>query len=171
MKNDRAISELLGWSQDEAEIQRLSERKEEFYREILCQGVVAPLPGVVPWLEVLAAGRVPSVIASSTVRRNIECVIGLLGVDRFFGQIVSAEDVLHGKPSPEIFLLAARRLGLEPARCVVFEDSHVGIEAGLAAGMRVVAVAGTHPASSLQRAHRVVSRLDELTLADLDAWH
>ena len=93
-----------------------------------------------------------------------------MGLRHYFQAIVAAEDVTCGKPDPQAFLLAARGLGARPARCVVFEDSQVGIEAALAAGMKVVAVASTHPPETLQQAHRVVRRLDELTLEEVDAW-
>jgi beta-phosphoglucomutase-like phosphatase (HAD superfamily) len=84
--------------------------------------------------------------------------------------MVSAEDVTHGKPDPEVFLLAAQKLGMSPNRCVVFEDAHVGIEAARAAGMKVVGVATTHPADALQGADRVVRQLDELSVAELNQW-
>ncbi len=84
--------------------------------------------------------------------------------------IVSAEDVTRGKPDPQVFLLAAERLSMPPARSVVFEDTLVGLEAAHAAGMRVVAVAGTNPPERLTHADRVVRRLDELSAASLAAW-
>jgi sugar-phosphatase len=87
-----------------------------------------------------------------------------------FADIVSADDVRHGKPAPDIFLLAARRLGAPPARCIVFEDAPAGIDAGRTAGMRVIAVTTTHPAERLGRAQRIVRRLDELTVDDLSLW-
>jgi beta-phosphoglucomutase len=72
--------------------------------------------------------------------------------------------VSHGKPDPEVFLKAAERLELEPQRCLVFEDAYVGIEAGHAAGMKVIAVTTTHMAEELRAADLVVRRLDELSL-------
>ncbi|WP_042800653.1 HAD-IA family hydrolase [Streptomyces sp. C] len=69
------------------------------------------------------------------------------GVD--FPELVTAGDVTRGKPDPEPFLLAARRLGVDPARCVVFEDAPAGLAAGRAAGMRTVALTTTHPAAEL----------------------
>jgi beta-phosphoglucomutase-like phosphatase (HAD superfamily) len=97
-------------------------------------------------------------------------VIGSLGIRDFFQAIVTGEDVTHGKPNPEVFLLAARKLGVAPGRCVVLEDAHVGIQAARAAGMKVIGVATTHPADSLRDADRVVHRLDELELATIQSW-
>jgi beta-phosphoglucomutase-like phosphatase (HAD superfamily) len=86
-----------------------------------------------------------------------------------FRAIVTAEDVTRGKPDPQVFLLAAQRLGVPPARCVVFEDTAVGIDAARAGGMRVVGVTTTHPAERLAGATWIVRRLDELRVADLAA--
>jgi beta-phosphoglucomutase family hydrolase len=170
MKNEKIIPELLQWTNDPLEIRRLSLRKEALYREIVRAGGIAPLPGVVNWLDSLRAASVPCAIASSTHRENITCTLGVLGLEKFFTAIVSAEDVTHGKPDPEVFLLAARKIGMPPGRCVVFEDAHVGIEAARAARMRVVGVATTHPAEDLRDADRVVRQIDELTVAELSKW-
>jgi HAD superfamily hydrolase (TIGR01509 family) len=145
----------------------LSLRKEALYREIIKERGITALPGVATWLDRLRAAGIPCIIASSTHRLNITCTLDVIGLTGYFCDVVSAEDVSHGKPDPEVFLTAAQRLGFPPARSVVFEDTHVGIEAARRAGMKVVAVAGTHPGESLDEADRVVHRLDELTVADL----
>ena len=108
-------------------------------------------------------------IGSSTHRLNIETSLEILGLRRHFLALVTAEDVSHGKPDPEVFLKAAAALGKAPSACVVFEDAPVGIEAALAGGMSVVGVSTTHSAAGLSRAHAVVARLDELDLARLEA--
>ena len=164
MKSARIIEEIHGWTSEPAEIARLTNRKEELYREIVAQSEIAPLPGVGEWLQLLAEARVPCAVASSTHRLNIEVVLERIGLKEAFREIVSGEDVIHGKPHPEVFQKAAERLDLSPERCVVFEDAHVGIEAARAAGMRVVAVATTHPAEQLRQADLVVRRLDELSV-------
>ncbi len=169
MKNEVIIPELLGWTHDAAEIRRLSLRKEELFREIIAGEGIEPLPGVREWLRRLDEAGVPRVIASSTQRENIRGILSRIGIGGF-RSIVSAEDVHRGKPDPEVFLLAAARLDAAPARCVVFEDTQVGIDAAHAAGMRVVGVATTHPRDRLRGADRVVERLDELSVADLAAW-
>ena len=167
MKSERIIPEILRWSNDPAEIRTITDRKAELYREIMKHDGVTPLPGAEAFLHRLKNDSIPCAVASSTPRLNITCVLERIDLGGFFREIVAAENVTHGKPHPEIFLLAAQRLGLPPNRCVVFEDSQVGLEAGLAAGMKVVGVATTHLADSLQRAHRTVRRLDELQVHDL----
>jgi beta-phosphoglucomutase family hydrolase len=170
MKNEQAIAELLGWTRDPAELSRLSLRKEEIFREELHRQPSAPLPGVIRFLAELKQAGVPCVIASSTPRLNIDCVIDTLGLRSNFKAMICSEDVSQGKPHPEVFLLAAREAGARADRCVVFEDAQVGIEAARAAGMRVVAVATTHPADTLRRADLVVERLDRLELGQVQAW-
>lgn len=167
MKNEVIIPELLNWTHDPKEIRVIADRKEEHYRDILREQGCAPLPGVVTWLERLAAAGIPRVIASSTVLENITCAIDVLGVGRFFDLIVSSRDVSRGKPDPEVFLKAAGKLGLAPADCVVFEDAHVGIEAARAAGIKVIAVTTTHSAASLAKADRVIDRLDQLQVQEV----
>lgn len=170
MKNEKIIPELLAWTTDPQGIQSLSLRKEAFYREIIARDGIEPLPGVLSFLDQLRSESIPCAIASSTPRENINCVIDNLGIREHFQAIVCGQDVTQGKPNPEVFLLAARKLHEQPQRCVVFEDAHVGIEAALAGGMKVIGVATTHPADSLRGADRVVQRLDELRLAEIAAF-
>jgi HAD superfamily hydrolase (TIGR01509 family) len=169
-KNDYIIPEILGWTRVGAEIERISLRKEAIYREVVGEWGIEPLPGVRAWLEALNKAGVPCAIGSSTHRANIDLSLGLMGLKPFFAEIVSAEDVTRGKPDPQVFLTAARKIHRDAARCVVFEDAHVGIEAARAGGMRVVAVATTHPREELTAADRVVARMDELDPAEVGAW-
>lgn len=169
MKNDRIIRGVLQWTRDPAEIQRIARRKEELYREIVREDGIEALAGVREFLERLAEADVPRVIGSSTELKNIETVLDVIGLREFFQGIVSADDATHGKPHPEIFLKAAERTGVDPRRCVVLEDTHVGIEAARAGEMKVIGVATTHPREELQSADRVVDRLDELTIRELQA--
>ncbi len=168
MKNEAIIPTILAWTQDESDIRRLSLRKEVLYREIIREWGIEPLPGVRPFLERLQAARIPRVIGSSTHRLNITTSLEILGLARFFAAIVSAEDVNHGKPDPEVFLLAADKIAKAPSACCVFEDAPMGIQAALAGGMKAVGVTGTHGIGALSGAHLIVRRLDELEVRDLE---
>ncbi|RME72929.1 MAG: HAD family phosphatase [Verrucomicrobia bacterium] len=170
MKNEVIIPQLLGWTEDPEEIRRLSLRKEALYREIVRESGIEPLPGVKTFLERLRAAGIPCVIASSTHRENIDLSLAAMGLSGYFRDIVTAEDVSHGKPHPEPFLKAAAKAGRPPEHCVVFEDALTGIEAGIAAGAKVVAVATTNPREVLEKtgAARIVDRLDELEAVDLE---
>lgn len=167
MKNEVIIPTILNWTSDSAEIRRLSLRKEALYREVVREKGIAALPGVENWLKQLRAAGVPCVIGSSTHRENITTTLDVLGFHAYFADIVSAEDVQHGKPDPEVFLQAAKKIGAEPSNSVVFEDALVGLAAARAAGMRVVAVTTTNTRDILAGADLVVDRLDELSVAKL----
>jgi beta-phosphoglucomutase family hydrolase len=170
MRNEQIFPDILRWTTDGTEIKRLALLKERLYRDIIRKNGIAPIPGVTEFLDRLRSASVPYAIGSSTPRENIDCVMEMIGLRDRFRVIVAGEDVTHGKPNPEVFLLAASGLGFAPERCVVFEDAHVGIEAARAAGMKVVGVATTHPAASLADADRVVQRLDELQLDEIARW-
>ena len=169
-RNIEIMRDLLGWSTDLAEIQRLSLRKEEWYREVVKEWGIEPLPGVQVWLERLEAAGIACGIGSSTEKKNVELGLGILGLERFFRTAVTAEDVQRGKPAPDVFLEVARRLGAEAGRCVVFEEAPAGVEAGRAAGMKVVGVTTTHPGGHLEGVDREVERLDELRVEELAEW-
>lgn len=169
MKNEYIIPEILGWTRDPEQIRRLSLRKEEIFRELACAKGIELLPGVREWIAELDRHEIPRAIASSTHRENILCLLRHLNLGGF-SVIVAAEEVTRGKPDPEVFIRAARRLGFSPQQCVVFEDTHAGIAAARAAGARVVAVSTTHPPDTLREADLVVDRLDQLPFYEVDAW-
>ncbi len=169
-KNEFIIPTILKWTSEETEIRRISLRKEALYREVVAEWSLEALPGVRTWLERLRDAGVPCAIGSSTHRANIDLSLGLIGLAEFFTGVVTAEDVSHGKPDPEVFVKAAASIGRTPAQCVVFEDALVGIEAAHRGGMKVVAVATTHVAEELSHADRTVHRLDELQPSNLAGW-
>jgi HAD superfamily hydrolase (TIGR01509 family) len=171
MKNEVIIPELFGWTTVPTEIRILSLRKEALYREVVREQGIEALSGVEPWLRTLLAESIPCIIASSTHRENITTALGVLGLEGYFCGMITSEDVKRGKPDPEVFLTAARRIGVKPADAVVFEDALVGIAAAQAAGMRVVAVATTEPHDKLTHADWIVNRLDELSVRQLWGDH
>jgi HAD superfamily hydrolase (TIGR01509 family) len=168
MKNEYIIPNVLNWTSDPDLVERYSLRKEVLYREVVLEWGISPLPGVTEWLKELQRHQIPCAVGSSTHRENIETGLRLLDFGSFFQAIVTAEDVSHGKPDPEVFLLAAKRISAAPARSVVFEDALVGIEAAHRGGMKAVAVATTNPAELLRDADVVVHRLDELSVEQLE---
>jgi HAD superfamily hydrolase (TIGR01509 family) len=169
-QNWRAISEILGWTSDPAEIERISSRKEALYRQRLHARSELLVPGVRDFLEALAGHGVPAAVVSSSSRLNIDRVIDALSLRLYFVGIVSAEDARRGKPDPDCFLLGAERIGLSPRRCVVFEDAPAGVESGRRAGMRVVALTTTHPAGELQRADHIVNGWSPEVLERVASW-
>ncbi|MFP4026168.1 MAG: HAD family hydrolase [Candidatus Brocadiia bacterium] len=170
MRNEQIIPEILEWTTDPEEIVRLSNRKEELYRELIIEKGISPLPGVEDWLQELQVNDVPHAVASSTERLNIMTSLDVMEMKQQFDAIVGGEDVENGKPDPEVFLTAAEKVSALPSQCVVFEDAHVGIEAALAAKMKVVALATTHPADTLEDADIVVGSLAELSFQTVVDW-
>jgi HAD superfamily hydrolase (TIGR01509 family) len=162
----RYMHEQVGVPEEPEEIsaevvRRLAER----YRQSL------PLiPGAVEAVERVAA-RWPLGLASSSNRPLIELALELSGLAQLFQAVVSSEEVPRGKPAPDVYLEAARRLGVAPARCAAVEDSHSGIRSARAAGMRVVAIPNpTFPPGdeALADADVVLASLDELSPDTID---
>jgi HAD superfamily hydrolase (TIGR01509 family) len=166
MRNQQIIPMCFDFvnADDHAEIARLGNRKEELYREILRRDGIEPLPGVVALLAELKELGKPTAVRTTTPRLNIETIMAMTGLAPYFQAIVSAEDVTVGKPDPQVFLKAGEKIGCPPERCLVFEDAHVGIEAGKRAGMKVLAVATTHPLESLHQADAAFVNLSGLTV-------
>lgn len=162
MKNQVIIPDILGWSHDPEEIEDLGRRKEERYRELVRSEGIEPLPGALRLLDMLVSRGVPCCVASSSPRANIEAVIEAIGARAYFAGIVSAEDVSHGKPDPEVFHKSAATIGCNASGCVVFEDALVGIRAAQAAGSRIIAVATTHPIGELSAADLAVESLEQV---------
>jgi HAD superfamily hydrolase (TIGR01509 family) len=169
-RNVEIMRDMLHWSEDLNEIQRLSLRKEELYREVVKDWGIEPLPGVRQWLERLREGGIACGIGSSTEEKNVKLGLEILDLEMFFKTAVTAEHVKRGKPAPDVFLEVARRLGARSERCVVFEDAPAGVEAGRAAGMKVVGVTTTHPGGHLESVDREVERLDELSIQEVESW-
>jgi HAD superfamily hydrolase (TIGR01509 family) len=151
MANPNILRRLLGDDLERAEIDRLGELKEACYREVARAHLVL-MPGVAAALDALAADGFGLAIGSSGPRANLELTIERCGLQGRFSAIAALEDFEHGKPDPEVFLVAARRAGVAPERCVVFEDAVVGIEAARRAGMRCVGIGTTNAVEVLLEA-------------------
>lgn len=163
----RYMHETVGVADPPEEIsQEVLRRMTERYRERL------PLiPGAREAVERLAA-RWPLGLASSSNRTLIELALELSGLDELFQAVVSSEEVPTGKPAPDVYLEAARRLGVPPARCAAIEDSHSGIRSAKAAGMRVLAIPNPSfppDEAALAQADAVLRSLAELTPEEVAA--
>ncbi len=135
---DRLAPELL----EKYPLEQLSREKETYYRNIF-EKTIAPTRGLVDFLEDLKEHRVKIAVGSSGNMDNVNFVLSCCRVSEYFDAIANGDMISHGKPHPEVYLLAARLLGLNPEECVVIEDAPVGIEAARRAGMAVVALATT----------------------------
>ena len=167
MNNEGILKLLKGEDFDAQIIQEISERKEISFRQEI-RGRVKTLPGALTLLESIQEENIPQAIGSSAPQKNIDAVIDDLKLDDYFDALVSAAE-MPGKPDPAVFLIAAERIHAPSAHCVVLEDAIAGVEAARRAGMKCIAVTTTNPASSLQAADRIINRLDEISVGDLNA--
>ena len=155
---------------DDAKLQQLIARKAIYYQDMIRKHV-SIFPGVKN-LVTLLARTLPLAVASGALRQEIDTILGTAELLDHFNAIVSAEDVAHGKPEPEIFLKALAALNAQnnndkpiaAADCVVIEDSKEGIRGARRAGMKCLAVTNSHPAELLGEANMVVKSLEEVTL-------
>jgi HAD superfamily hydrolase (TIGR01509 family) len=159
LRNYTILRRVLGDLPDE-EIMRLAEQKEEVFRRLV-RGQVKPLPGAAELVRLARDGGIKQAIVSSTPRANIELMLQSLGLYECFEVVVGEEDAERGKPDPEGFIVAASRLGIAPADCVVIEDAPEGIAGGKAAGTRCIGVSTTRPAEKLSQADLVVESLED----------
>lgn len=144
-------------------IQRFADEKEALYRKVYAPAI-RPLPGLHAFLEKLKAHHVRVGLATAAPPINVRWVLRKTGLARYFRTIVDDTGVARGKPHPDIFLKCAKRLGVTPRHCVVFEDAMSGITAARRAGMKVVGVATTHKPNELRHTDLVVRDFRKLTL-------
>ena len=117
------------------------------------------------WVDFIAKNKPAQTLEELLARKRqrvMEVMLSLKGLHRFFSVVVSASDVKHGKPAPDIFLRAAELLKVKPKDCVVIEDSKPGVAAGLAAGMKVIAITNTYPATEICQATHVARTYEEI---------
>ena len=165
-RHDTIIRFALGDSLSPEEFHAITERKQALYRRLVSQNII-PLPGAVELIKSLHTHGIKTAIGSSAVPENIEVILKGLGIEDCFQAIAYGTEVAEGKPSPLIFQLAAKKLGVKPADCVVIEDAIAGVTAAKRAGMKCVAVTNSHPGDKLQNADLVVDSLENVNIAVL----
>jgi HAD superfamily hydrolase (TIGR01509 family) len=179
--NENASRDMMGmssieWSRYMRDVVGLTEEPEEISAEVVrrledrYRRELPLIPGAEQAVESLAA-RWPLALASSSNRELIDLVLESSGLGRYFTASVSSEEVARGKPEPDVFLEAARRLGVEPTHCAAVEDSENGILAAKAAGMRTIAIPNPHyppHEDALVAADVVLASIEELTPAAVE---
>ena len=143
-----AMAYVFGRTVSADELVSLTEEKEGIYRELYGPHL-QPTAGLLPFLDALKAQGIRLAVGTSAPVSNVYFTLDGLSLWPYFDAIVDASMIRHGKPNPEIYLTAAERVGINPAQCVVFEDAFAGFEAGLRAGMNVIALATTHTHAEL----------------------
>lgn len=148
---EEAVGRLLGRPLSPTEARRLARRKHDHYARLAAHGLPA-IRGAPAFVTTLGTHGVPCAVATSASRWDAERLLGAIGLRSRFECLVAADDVWRGKPEPEVYLKAAEGLGVEPARCLVFEDALVGVEAARRAGMRVIGLTTAHTEAELTAA-------------------
>ncbi len=164
--NREILLALFGKELSPEEILRLTAEKEALYREIY-QDHIQPVAGLIPLLDDLKRERVRLGVATLGPTENLNFVMDRLNIRHYYDALLDAASVRQGKPDPEIYLKTAERLGVEPHRCLAFEDSLPGVEAGLRAGMTVIGVATTLSEREFPHTARVVRDYSALKYGSL----
>jgi beta-phosphoglucomutase len=160
-QNRDIIPLLFGEDLDADRVVELGERKEALYRDLV-RGCIPAIEGAVDLARGCHRAGMKLAVGSSGHPLNIKLALDELGIAGIVETVVHGGEVSRGKPDPQVFLLAAERLAVEPPACAVIEDAPSGIDAALAAGMAAIGITTQHPAERLAHAHRIVDRLAEL---------
>ncbi len=172
------VLSLHGRKLTQKKVSSLIQKKSRHYMTAISKGL-SFIPGVVPFVK-KASQRYSLAIVSGALRREIAAILKVGGIEKAFSVIVSAEDIRKGKPDPEGFFTALKRLNqrrkprqpqrtpIHPWECLVVEDSPFGIEAAIQAGMPCLALSTSYPSGDLSRAHIVRKHFVGLTLSSLE---
>ena len=161
--NEKVLPELFGRDLSKQEIQKLSEEKEQIYRDIY-QPHLKPVNGLIMFLKSLDQNNIPMGVATSAPKANVDCILDGLDIRKFIQIIVDDSMVRYGKPHPEIYLKAAKMLGAKPENCIVFEDSIAGTKSARDAGAKVIALTTTLPAEKHKYADKIISDFTEVSI-------
>lgn len=153
---------------DAETIESYSDEKEALYRQLYTP-YIEPIKGLIDFLRQLEDAHVPKAIATSGLPRNIDFMFEHVPAKEYFLHIIDSTQVQQGKPHPEIFLKAAAAVNADPAYCVAFEDSVVGITSAKAAGMKVVGLTTTHTADDIAIADKIIKDYTEISLQGIEA--
>jgi beta-phosphoglucomutase len=142
-RNDQIVRNFFGGGLADGDVTAYGAAKEEIYRQMLADRIEAALvPGLRPFLDVYRGA--PIALATNAEPENVDFVLDRAGLRHYFRVVVDGHQVSQPKPAPEIYLRAASLLGIPPTNCIVLEDSHTGVAAANAAGMRVIGIGTTY---------------------------
>ncbi len=161
-KSSEIAREYLDISDEE--IDALISRREEYFKQIVDEKGLSFLPHVEQLLQQLRNAHLKTALATGANAEKLQFIFDKLPLRQYFDVFVTADDVSQGKPDPEVFLQAARKLGVTPASCVVMEDAANGLEAAKKGGMRCIALTTTRGADQLQGADLIINDYGELDL-------
>jgi HAD superfamily hydrolase (TIGR01509 family) len=163
--NKEWIPELFGKITDTS-LAAYAQEKEAMFRDRFDPGK-SVIEGIETFLKKLKERSIPCVLATSAPGENADYILDALNLRPYFSSILDSSDVEKGKPEPEVYLKAATSLDLPPSRCLVFEDSLAGVEAGLRAGANVIGITSTHTPAELGTCLRTYADFDEIDIDEL----
>ncbi len=165
-RHDSIIKAVLGDRLPPEELEAITDEKQQNYRRRVA-GHIQSLPGAVSLINALHDYGISQAIASSAVPENVDLIVRGLGIAGCFQAVVHGMEAKEGKPSPQIFLLAAEKLEVKPPHCLVIEDAIAGVAAAKNAGMKCLAVTNSHPEEALKDADLIVDSLEKVGVVDL----
>ncbi|HSW97355.1 MAG TPA: HAD family phosphatase [Candidatus Saccharimonadales bacterium] len=143
-KNNKQIFQMIfGENISDEDINKFADEKELMYRKLYASNI-KPIKGLFEFIEKLKKKDIKIAVATTAIKENRDFILKELGLNNAFDAIIGYEDIIKGKPNPEIFLKAAAALHIKPESCIVFEDAPSGIEAAKRAGMKTVGVVTSH---------------------------
>ena len=160
------MRDVLKRDLSQSEILRLDAKREAGYRKLYSKAIKS-VTGLDIFLKHLKDNKVKIALATAAPAANVKFTLNRTGLKKYFKVIIDATGVKRGKPSPDVFLKAAKVLKVKPGRCIVFEDAMMGIEAAKRAGMKVVGVATSHPKHELTHTDLVIKNFKNLKLSKL----
>ncbi len=166
MKSSQVVRDFLPVNTEE-EVQFALTKKLAFFHAIISENGIYPVPFADVFLKQIRQYNVPLALATSSRRVKMEMVMEKLNLLIYFDTVVTGGDVKNGKPSPDIFLLAAEKLNVLPQDCIVFEDAANGVKAAKNAGMRCVALSSHQTIESLQEADLVIDTFENLSFPNI----
>jgi beta-phosphoglucomutase len=165
-RDDAIIRIIMGDNVPPDQIQKMSREKEEYFREIVKENIKA-LPGAVELIKSLKPNNFKVALASSAVPENVNLVLETLKIRPDFDAVTNGLEVTESKPSPQIYLLAASKVGVKPENSIVIEDAVMGVMGAKRGGMKAIAVTTSHNRAEFEEAHPdlVVDTLKEVNIA------
>lgn len=163
--NKEWIPEVFGDISEEYS-EKLAYEKEKMFRDMFDPNKYV-IPGLIEFLGKLRQSGIKCVLATSAPKENADFILSELGIENYFIAVLDSSDVNKGKPEPEVYLKAANKAGYPPEKCIIFEDSLAGVEAGLRAGAVVIGVTSTHDAEELKNCAIIIDSFSEISVDDL----
>jgi beta-phosphoglucomutase family hydrolase len=166
IKSADVIRNEIGFH-DEQDVKRILKEKFDYFVEYVNNNPIKPVFAAETFLKSLAKYSIKVALATSSRKEKMQMVLEQLNFLHYFDTVVTGNEVTHGKPAPDIFLLAAKRLGLNPEDCMVIEDGPIGVAAAKSANMKCVAITETHRAEQLSAADLIIDTYEHADIREI----